>query len=459
MHARVSYPAGHKFVDTYAHPVLNPSTSAQLTKARRVLIAARAGDPLVMEGRARLIWAANTAEASSGLGANVWLACQGAANSLFAEDALPLIPPTEAFCRFYGVDGSFEVLASPVSRWRRLGGKKLREAGNWEANTYLPQYVLPRVDAVQTRDFRLACHSVRQGIPTIYEDHNESYHTAIRRFPQDVVSRPAFRLAVATTEAVRQRLVQRGMPSEKAIVAWSGLNAASLKSVARDELMRIREQFLNPGHRSLVTYAGGLHACRGVELILKLAADCPEVTFLIMGGRQAHVRNLRREAQRRRLNNFHVLGYLPQTEVPAFLQASDAVLMPYSDHKEARITSPLKFFEYLASGTPVVAARLPELEGFQQISGLGVDWCGISDYACFRFALSQLLERAESRQHRHSCNREVAAEYTWTQRQRRIFAAAGLDVSADGTAGVGRRREAATNEALAMAAGGLSEMA
>lgn len=304
----------------------------------------------------------------------------------------------------------------------------MRESGNWEANSYLPRYILPRVDVVQTRDFRLACHSVRQGIPTIYEDHSESYHTAIRLFPQETVTHSAFRLAVATTDAVRDRLIKRGMPPEKVRVAWSGLNEYSLNAIRSDELTHIREQFLGADQEYLVTYAGGLHTCRGIDLILRLAGERTNATFLVLGGHRAHARNLRREVERRGLKNLHVLGYLPQKEVPAFLQASDAVLMPYADPKEARITSPLKFFEYLASGTPIVAARLPELKLFEDLSTLDVEWCGISDYSCFRDALDGILGRALHGSRNCASNREIAAEFTWTQRQRRIFGAAGLPI-------------------------------
>ncbi len=63
----------------------------------------------------------------------------------------------------------------------------------------------------------------------------------------------------------------------------------------------------------------------------------------------------------RRPPNVHLLGGKPLAELPAYLKALDVALIPYKLNELTRNIFPLKLYEYLAGGLPVVAAALPEL--------------------------------------------------------------------------------------------------
>ena len=70
------------------------------------------------------------------------------------------------------------------------------------------------------------------------------------------------------------------------------------------------------------------------------------------------------EARLRRLPNVYFLGGKPLAEVPGYLKAFDVALIPYTLTELSRNIFPLKLYEYLAGGVPVVSAALPELSGF-----------------------------------------------------------------------------------------------
>ena len=59
--------------------------------------------------------------------------------------------------------------------------------------------------------------------------------------------------------------------------------------------------------------------------------------------------------------NVHLLGYRPYATLPAYLKAFDVVVIPYRLGPATRGVFPLKFFETLASGRPLVISRLPAL--------------------------------------------------------------------------------------------------
>ncbi len=61
------------------------------------------------------------------------------------------------------------------------------------------------------------------------------------------------------------------------------------------------------------------------------------------------------------LPNVHLFGKRPYDELPALLNAADACLVPYVLNELTRYINPLKVYEYLASGKPVVSSDLPEV--------------------------------------------------------------------------------------------------
>ena len=77
------------------------------------------------------------------------------------------------------------------------------------------------------------------------------------------------------------------------------------------------------------------------------------------------------EARLRALPNVHLLGDKPLAELPAYLKALDVALIPYKLNELTRNIFPLKLFEYLAGGVPVVSAALPELAPYAGMVALG----------------------------------------------------------------------------------------
>lgn len=61
------------------------------------------------------------------------------------------------------------------------------------------------------------------------------------------------------------------------------------------------------------------------------------------------------------LSNVHLLGQRPHSSLPRYVAAFDVCLIPYVLSPYTVSVVPTKLFEYLASGEPVVASRLPEV--------------------------------------------------------------------------------------------------
>jgi len=114
------------------------------------------------------------------------------------------------------------------------------------------------------------------------------------------------------------------------------------------------------------------------------------------------------EARLLRHPNIHLLGEKPRAELPGYLKGLAVALVPYRANELTRNIFPLKLFEYLAAGLPVVVGGLPELLRFQGIIAVAA---GSQDYpGLVRQAI------AEDDPDKRAARVALAAENTWDHR-------------------------------------------
>ncbi len=104
-------------------------------------------------------------------------------------------------------------------------------------------------------------------------------------------------------------------------------------------------------------YVGVIQERLDVEGLLVLAKELPEASIVLVGpvSSEEHVRTLRSVA------NIHFLGERPASAIPSYVDAFDVCLVPHLDDELTRSMDPLKVYEYLAAGKPVVASGLPDM--------------------------------------------------------------------------------------------------
>lgn len=102
-------------------------------------------------------------------------------------------------------------------------------------------------------------------------------------------------------------------------------------------------------------FIGALQECIDYPLLRKLAEARPDCTLVFIGREHpdADVGLIRY------LPNVRLLGLKPQSELPGYLARFDVCLNPFRSGNLSRDVSPLKFYEYLATGKPVVSTQEP----------------------------------------------------------------------------------------------------
>jgi glycosyltransferase involved in cell wall biosynthesis len=109
----------------------------------------------------------------------------------------------------------------------------------------------------------------------------------------------------------------------------------------------------------VVLYTGTFEAYQGLDLLFDAArqvvARRPDVRFVLAGGRPAQIAIARTQADRAGVGGAVIFaGQRPAEEIPLFLDAADVLVSPRS----TGTNTPLKIYQYLRSGRPIVATRL-----------------------------------------------------------------------------------------------------
>ena len=103
-------------------------------------------------------------------------------------------------------------------------------------------------------------------------------------------------------------------------------------------------------------FVGALQACISYELIEAAAKARPEWNFVLIGGRKPGVDLTRLEE----LPNVRFLGLKPNEQLPQYLAHFDACLNLFAPSDLSKDVSPLKFYEYLDTGKPIVSTPQPD---------------------------------------------------------------------------------------------------
>lgn len=261
----------------------------------------------------------------------------------------------------YQVKSNFSIARVPVYK-SKLGLM-------WSLAVHIPFLVkINSYDLIHCRNLATAWGAVKfMNKPVIYEIHNapDSNKRALSMF-QDFCRSKNCKMIIAITHALASH-IRQFMPSDvPVLVLADGVSSSSLNSLGSKEELRAQLE-IELSDKTLAVYTGHLYRGRGIELIIELASRLTDThTFCIAGGRKEDIQYYQEQAKA--LPNLFFTGHKSQLDVVKYQQAADVLLMPY-DYKvsasgggnTADFASPMKMFEYMAAGRPMISSTLPIL--------------------------------------------------------------------------------------------------
>lgn len=207
--------------------------------------------------------------------------------------------------------------------------------------------------------------------PIIFEVH-EYPSSLIRKFiTKKILKSPQLQRVVFISEKLKNLYLTQfpeTQLSERWLVAHDGVDVENFQLSLSPS--KARKSLHLPENACIAGYSGSLFEGRGGEVILQTAQNLKEVFFLVVGGEGKYLNSFKEKVNFLHLQNLRVEGYVPHSKIPLYLKACNILLMPYQHkvlhrqkkHDTAFYMSPLKMFEYMASGKPIVASHLPVIE-------------------------------------------------------------------------------------------------
>jgi len=323
--------------------------------------------------------------------------------------------PDEKLAKIYNIQDKLKVADLPMPWPIDLLDSKWTSSSTIVSKYYLPIHLLKSTQIVHSRDWNFIKAAIKNGIPAIYEQH----HHESKKFEPEIVRNPLFQIAVTVADTVRESMIQNGMPPEKVIMLHNGFNHLFLARQTKDA-QNWRQKLLTDGRQHLAVYAGGLYQFKGVDMLVDVANELPGVQFAIAGGNSSQVTAYQQLAKNKQVNNIKFLGYLPQNQLASLLQAADVLTHPHCLTEAATFTSPLKFFDYMASGTPIVATEIPSLLEFKS-GNIAATWCAPDNPHQFAQSIQYSLTKYPRKVEGYAETMDFVKQFSWENRIERIL--------------------------------------
>jgi glycosyltransferase involved in cell wall biosynthesis len=177
-----------------------------------------------------------------------------------------------------------------------------------------------------------------------------------------------------------------------------------------------------------VVYAGQLYRWKGVDTLLAAMARVPEARLIVLGGRGGAddpdldaLRELARDLSIADRVEFR--GFVLHAQVRASIAGAGVAVLPLPENLMARyFTSPLKLFDYMAAGVPIVASDLPAVREVL-VDGDNALLVPPEDPAAMAAAIRRLLVNPGLADRLRRAAFDQVQAYTWDARAARIMEA------------------------------------
>jgi len=276
-------------------------------------------------------------------------------------------------------------------------------------------------DLVYTWALQAAVLSLSRGFPTILELHDRVRGRLgpwlFRRFWR---SKTPHRL-LTNTGALRRALIEDfnlGTGENAIITAPNGVELNRYRDLP-DSVTARRDLGLPEGFTA--GYTGHFYSGRGMDLMFSLAQAMPDVQFLWVGGKPSDVAFWRNKLTEQGITNITLTGFVANAILPQYQAAADILLMPYGTRIEgsgggnsASIASPMKLFEYMAAGRPIITSDLPVIH--EVLNESMAVFCPPEDPIAWEEALRALRADSDRRHHLAESSRAAVSQYTWLAR-------------------------------------------
>jgi glycosyltransferase involved in cell wall biosynthesis len=317
---------------------------------------------------------------------------------------------------YYNVSSSFDILLENKMVYKGISTiqysfKNRSKIKNGKKN----------IELLYARDINTLFASSNLNIPFIFEVHDIPANSLQYNVQKYLFSRRYFLKLVVISSALRDeylRIFPR-LQADKVLVAHDG--ADDNHQNGQVKLLSDRQDRIKVG------YIGHLYQGRGIEIIEEMAKQCDWAEFHLIGGTVEDITYWKQKMSG--ASNVYLYGYIPFSETDQYRKSFDVLIAPYQNKvavyggkgDTSKWMSPLKIFEYMAAGKPVLCSDLPVLREVLK-DGHNALLCKPDVINDWISALKSLNEdKALRNRIGKNAKRDFIENYTWKARANHII--------------------------------------
>jgi glycosyltransferase involved in cell wall biosynthesis len=228
---------------------------------------------------------------------------------------------------------------------------------------------------------------------------------------------------VAITSYIKEELKRRNVKENKILVSRSAIEPKDFEAlVLKDE---IRKKYNFKKDQFVIGYAGALKTLgmdKGISDVIKAVRLLDDrFIFVLAGGEKQDIDFYKDEARKNQVEErIHFLGRLDHKEVPSFLKMCDVLVAPFPDTNHFRyFMSPLKVFEYMASGVPIIVSDLPTMREF--LEEKEVYFVRPDNFEDIASQISYISKNVDNAMNKAFLAKEKSHKFSWPERAKNII--------------------------------------
>lgn len=327
---------------------------------------------------------------------------------------------------FYGVAHNFEIVK--LDRPANFGGgvvyaKRIDEILRQRGKEF---------DLIFSRDLSGGWRATRLGLPTVFDAHGMPANMTARFLWRRMVGSQHLKRLTTNCAALRDELERQGLipRSLQVCVAHNGTDIPIEPRTTNS----VPDLTLLEGKPHL-GYVGQLWRGKGMELVAALAVRMPESLFHVVGGNDSDVQMWKDSNPPQ---NLVLHGFVPPGLLRDFYRFFDILLMPYQkqvygatgNEEISKWMSPLKMFEYMATGKPIVSSNHAVLQEVlhDEENALLVPPDDVEAWA--KAVRRILVEPGLGKRLGEKARRQLIEHYTWDARAQKVLDGIGEKIAA-----------------------------
>ncbi|MFH1979255.1 MAG: glycosyltransferase family 4 protein [Patescibacteria group bacterium] len=157
-----------------------------------------------------------------------------------------------------------------------------------------------------------------------------------------------------------------GISPESYVVAPNGIDIKEFEKVEEDKTIWEDEFNISREHK-VVLYVGYFFEWKGIYTLLDSAKWVNEKTKVVLiGGVKEYQEKAEEYVRQNGINNVFLRYFIPHKEVIKYIKSADILVLPNTakEERSTKYTTPIKLFEYMASGASIIASDIPSFASY-----------------------------------------------------------------------------------------------